>query len=566
MPYQITHFIGTPLATVDDGTIDQTTDLRLVGKNYAGYGAIQNDNYVYLLENFASTSAPPKKIPGQVWFDSGNRKLKFWDGASWRTTGGAAAQDGQPSGQTEGDFWYKTDTRQLYAFNADQSTTLIGPQSVTGAGQAGLETINVLGTDTLTHTIILGYVNAVVAFIMSSDTFTLDSVVNPVVGFTAVNQGITLVNSATGITSSGYRFWGTASNADSLNGISGADYAPIDSPVFIGTSHFPDTGLTVGTTSNDIHIYIDTGNSRAGTIENTQSSTLTFKVKDGASIRNPLLIDGLNVLPGADLTYDLGSSTVRWNNIWVGSVHSSDLYGNLHGNLVGTSDKSNTLLYNGIYVSSVATATPSTIVARDSNASTAVNVLTVNTVNATTVNATTFYGTLSGNATGANTLLFNSSYVSASSSNTPSTIIARDASGNFAAGTFTGTSTRAQYADLAERYASDADYEPGTVVVFGGEKEITITNQRADLRVAGVVSTAPAYLMNDVNNDPPIALRGKVPVKVIGAVRKGDLLITSTVPGYAEVIVPNVSPNSVFAKSLEDKENSDPGVVMAVVL
>jgi hypothetical protein len=215
----------------------------------------------------------------------------------------------------------------------------------------------------------------------------------------------------------------------------------------------------------------------------------------------------------------------------------------------------------------VITATPNTIVARDTNASTAVNVLTVNTINATTVNATTFYGTLSGNSSGANTLLFNGVYVPASSSNTPSTIIARDASGNFAAGTFTGTSTRAQYADLAERYASDADYEPGTVVIFGGEKEITTTTQRADTRVAGAVSTAPAYLMNDVSNEPPVALRGKIPVKVIGSVKKGDPLITSSIAGYAEVgDLSTVSPVAIFAKSLENKEDLDPGVVMAVVL
>jgi hypothetical protein len=575
MPYNITHFIGTPLTTVDDGTLDTTTDLKLVGKNYAGYGTIQNDNYVYLLENFAGTTAPPKKIPGQVWFDSGNSKLKFWDGNTWRTTGGAAAQDLQPVGQTVGDFWYKTDTKQLFAFNGDSTVTLIGPQAVTGAGQAGLQTVNVIGTDTLTHTIILGYVNNVVSFVMSSDTFTLDASVNAVSGFTAIHQGITLRDSQTGITSSGYRLWGTASNAESLNGVLGSDYALKADPTFTGTSHFSDLGITVGTTSNDLKMFIDTTSGRIATIQNVASPIITFKVKDGSQTRTPLVLNALNALPGTTLAYDLGSSTTRWNNIWVGTVNATTLNGNLVGNLAGTSDKSDKLLYNGNYVSAVSTATANTIVARDSNASTALKSLTVETVNATTsVTSPTFYGALSGTATRANTVLYDytggvagTNYVSATDANVNNSLVARDTFGNFAANIITGTATRARYADLAERYESDADYEPGTVVVFGGEKEITTTNSYADTRVAGAVSTAPAYLMNDVSNNPPIALRGKIPVKVIGPVSKGDPLVTSSTPGYAEVAdLSVVSALAVFAKSLEDKGNSEPGIVVAVIL
>jgi len=69
MAYTIDRYNRTVLTVVEDGTIDQTTDLKLVGKNYAGYGEIQNENFVYLLENFASGTAPSKPISGQVWFD-----------------------------------------------------------------------------------------------------------------------------------------------------------------------------------------------------------------------------------------------------------------------------------------------------------------------------------------------------------------------------------------------------------------------------------------------------------------------------------------------------------------
>ena len=89
MAYQVDKFNGTILTSVEDGTIDTTTDLRLVGKNYAGYGEVQNENFVHLMENFANTSAPPKVIVGQIWYDSATKKLKFYDGSKFRLAGGA---------------------------------------------------------------------------------------------------------------------------------------------------------------------------------------------------------------------------------------------------------------------------------------------------------------------------------------------------------------------------------------------------------------------------------------------------------------------------------------------
>ena len=80
MAYVINLTNGGSLVTVEDGTIDQSTSLKLVGKNYAGYGEIQNENFIHLLENFASGNAPAGPLSGQVWFDSSLKKLKFYDG------------------------------------------------------------------------------------------------------------------------------------------------------------------------------------------------------------------------------------------------------------------------------------------------------------------------------------------------------------------------------------------------------------------------------------------------------------------------------------------------------
>ena len=133
--------------------------------------------------------------------------------------------------------------------------------------------------------------------------------------------------------------------------------------------------------------------------------------------------------------------------------------------------------------------------------------------------------------------------------------------------TFYGVSTQAQYADLAENYVSDQDYEPGTVVVFGGAAEVTTTVTFADTRVAGAISWNPGYLMNAANTGLPVALRGRVPVKLIGSVSKGDLLVTSAQAGYAQSVgQDNSYGNAVFAKSLVTDGRNGSKIIEAVII
>ena len=132
---------------------------------------------------------------------------------------------------------------------------------------------------------------------------------------------------------------------------------------------------------------------------------------------------------------------------------------------------------------------------------------------------------------------------------------------------FNGEATSALYADLAENYLGDASYEPGTVLVFGGEAEVTVCTAKGQTSVAGVVTTNPAHLMNSAlqgDHVVGLALQGRVPCKVIGKVRKGDMLVTSGVPGYAIV---NNSPGigQVIGKAVGTKETDDRGVVEVVV-
>jgi hypothetical protein len=133
-----------------------------------------------------------------------------------------------------------------------------------------------------------------------------------------------------------------------------------------------------------------------------------------------------------------------------------------------------------------------------------------------------------------------------------------------------GKAVQAQYADLAENYIADLSYEPGTVLVFGGEAEVTTTTTFADSRVAGAISTDPAYLMNSglaSEHVVPIALRGRVPVKVIGPVNKGDLLVTAADAGYAVSVGTDKTQGiAIFAKSLVTDLSSGIKIVEVVII
>jgi len=221
MAYIINKTDGSQISVVEDGTIDQTTDLKLVGKNYAGYGEIQNENFVHLLENFSSANQPSRAIRGQIWFDAGTSKLKFYDGTKFRTTGGAEVSATQPSGLTEGDFWWDNQNNQLYA-NTGAGFILIGPQSQ-GSTVTSWITDTIRDIAQTQRTVIKGTVNDEVVVVLSASDFTIDSSDpdNAITGFDVVHRGMTLKNTTNaqqGVTSTAHRCWGTATDSDKLGG------------------------------------------------------------------------------------------------------------------------------------------------------------------------------------------------------------------------------------------------------------------------------------------------------------------------------------------------------------
>jgi len=187
-----------------------------------------------------------------------------------------------------------------------------------------------------------------------------------------------------------------------------------------------------------------------------------------------------------------------------------------------------------------------------------------------TIYASTFSGnaTTSTTATQADTLKVDGgSYRAAATAATANTVAARDASGNLTANVFNGVATSARYADLAEKYMADEAYEPGTVLVFGGENEVTVGHSKGDTKVAGVVSANPAHLMNSqLEGDTVVALalQGRVPTKVLGRIKKGDLMVTSPVKGYA-CVDNNAKSGTIIGKALENKDDDGYGIIEVVV-
>ena len=148
---------------------------------------------------------------------------------------------------------------------------------------------------------------------------------------------------------------------------------------------------------------------------------------------------------------------------------------------------------------------------------------------------------------------------------TVGSLVSQDNSSNTAFNIYFAATTSGALS--AEKYISDNDYEPGTVLVFGGDNEVTECTKKYDKRIAGIVSTDPAYLMNSDVEGVAVGLIGRVPCKVIGEIRKGDLMVASDTPGHAEAWKDESNPmtGSVIGKALEDKYGASTGIIEVVV-
>lgn len=189
MSYIINKYNGEQLIVLEDGTIDTTTSLSLVGRNYVGYGEIQNENFVFLLENFSNNLPPSSPMIGQAWYDSSKNVLKTYDGIKWNPVGSALIEDTAPIDPTEGALWLKTGTKQLFVFYLGE-WRLVGPEGVAGFGETRTISTTLLDVAGQEHPVILFTVDNIVIAITSSYAFTINES-NAIPGFLDLIIGTT---------------------------------------------------------------------------------------------------------------------------------------------------------------------------------------------------------------------------------------------------------------------------------------------------------------------------------------------------------------------------------------
>ena len=186
MPYQINKYNGDRLVILEDGTLDSTTNINLVGKNFAGYGETQNENFVWILENFAGGIAPGKPLTGQLWYDTTTKRIKVYSGTTWNFVGGTKISDSEPLDPAPGDGWFESDSGKFYVYDGT-AFQFVGPETVAGFGNT--RHISTTITDTLGNPIpvIQTTINDTVVYITADRAFTP---LAPVTGFTSFVKGI----------------------------------------------------------------------------------------------------------------------------------------------------------------------------------------------------------------------------------------------------------------------------------------------------------------------------------------------------------------------------------------
>jgi len=661
MAYTISKSNGATLITLNDGLVDsQTTSINLIGKNVSNFGDAQNENFVKLLEHFASSTQPRRPLEGQIWFNTLDQVFRpaMFDGTRWRplavlsyattstdinvNSGGYAYSASRP-----GDLWFDSANKQLHVVTAGTTTAtetvLIGPDQVTGFDTTKLVSARVLDSLNVGRPIIKITCDGEVIGVISKESFTL-SVSTPIPGFSKLGRGITFKN----YTSS--TLYTTATSDVQLFGL----HEQLD-PTFvrrnvsehIQSSWYVDNGysLQFGTTA------------QASVAWDTGTSELRLRTTGKHRLQSPttsLYFDGVQFYPSAN-TVNLGSTTDKFGTVYVGDVQAATVNATTASiftitatqfnaskinsansefdatrvntnftatNIFGSTINVTSATFGQTQIADGVFGTVSTFDATISDSMTATNYVGANTFTGFTYLATEIFTdriNIASTLTCGDLLVNGNSVVTsnqvnpgnitaqrlkgdgatgnlqASISGTGNTIAQRGNSGELTAtsilssnvvtsnivasnisatgnnGTITGnwrltngSTLQATFADLAEKYLADAEYEPGTVLEFGGNAEVKEAED-STRRVAGIVSTNPAHILNgDLQGDHvvTVALLGRVPCKVRGKVRKGDMIVAAG-SGFARA---EYSPilGSVVGKALEDFDGVS-GVIEVVV-
>lgn len=353
MSYTINKTDGSILTTIIDGNIDQTSsDITLIGKNASTYGEFMNENFIHMLENFASTTSPNNPIAGQLWYDTSVNQLKVYDGSGFRAAAGTFVSNTIPSTLGQGDIWIDSFRKQMY-FNDGISTILVGPNYTEQQGISGFITTTILDISNIEFTITLLYVSEILIGIFSKDSFIPKS---PIGGYSDLDAARPVNIGFNAGVYSGIKFDVPVTKSESLVGYTSVngvetevEYYPED---FISTDGDPTITGTVSirngrplvlgsNASNEINVtsslfkmssnvgnqnfdistnngvvsqtsfFIDAENERVGIFTDTPADTLD--INGTARIRGNLTVDGVmtsissTVISIDDKNIELGS-------------------------------------------------------------------------------------------------------------------------------------------------------------------------------------------------------------------------------------------------------------------
>ena len=591
MAYTINLTDGNVFATIADGTVNTSSSMILVGKNYAGYGEFLDENFIHLLENGANTTAPSAPLIGQLWWDKTNNLLKVYNGTIFKTISAATASATAPVSNVQGDLWYDTVNQQVKVYTG-AAFIVVGPAFSSSDGTAGAipETINDSGASP--HFVTSLYVNNTRVAIVSKDVnFTPAAPINTT--FPTIFNGITLYNSGSPV------FAGSATNAQLLDSLDSTDFMRAttntattgtlrinnDSGLFVGTAN----AAIISESGNDgiIRSGISTGNlviqaNVGGTTFNVAQAlgaSGTFAVSNAATVGTTLSVTG-NITGG---NLNTGAQVVATGNITGGNIVTAGLVtasGTITStaNVVGGNIRTVGLVSASGNITSAGNVAGTFFIGNGSQLTgLSLGVSVTKFVNGTSEgNIGTSGGNINFDVAGtSNVAVFTTTGGVFTGITTPS--IAKSgtnavgnigSSANYFNRVF-ATATTALYADVAERFAADEVMEPGTVVELGGTMEITRATSELSDQVFGVISTNPAFMMNggagEDDTHPAVAMTGRVPVKVVGRVRKGDRLVSAG-NGIARAALPGeITAFNVIGRSLVNKATPESGTIEAIV-
>mgnify|MGYP001101931399 CR=1 FL=1 len=385
MSYKINKTNGDLLVELTDGVIDTvSTDITLVGRNYKGFGEAFNENFVKIIENFAATSAPSNPLKGQLWYDTGENRLKIYDGLTFRTAGSPTVSSNQPTNLVSGDLWIDNAENKLYFWDGSD-LVLVGPQYTSTQGKTGVEAVTMVDTSNQIRTVLAMYIGGVLAGIYSRFEFTpgINYNILPYTPGRLIKVGFnpTIV--------SNFKYQGTAISAESLIDASGNLFSTAD---FIRTNERDaqnavvdqemegalfvkgDAGVTVGfgdtkyasfktidsgtTTAIELlradydfairvpsgndyveAFTLDTSTQRVGIYQNTP--TVALDVTGSGNFTGDLTVAGNLTIQGTTTTVNTATMTIEDPNIELGTTASpTDATANGGGiTLKGATDK-----------------------------------------------------------------------------------------------------------------------------------------------------------------------------------------------------------------------------------